>query len=144
MGPRMKPNERARDLRRGGTWPERILWGRLRNRRLGAKFRRQHPIGPYYCDFYCHEARLVVELDGGSHATPAGRSHDDCRDAWLTEQGCLVLRVSNVDVVYRLDLVLACIVKTLTPALSRQRERKLESHLPAVDRENARLEIDES
>lgn len=55
-----------------------------------------------------------------------------------------MLRVSNVDVVYRLDLVLACIVKTLTPALSRQRERKLESHLPAVDRENARLEIDES
>jgi len=60
--------ERARLLRRDSTIPERILWKLLRDRRLsGAKFRRQHPVGPYVVDFYCPSHGLVVELDGRSH-----------------------------------------------------------------------------
>jgi very-short-patch-repair endonuclease len=60
--------ELARELRRGMTVPEIKLWGWLRGRRVrGAKFRRQHPIGPFIADFYCAEVGLVVELDGGMH-----------------------------------------------------------------------------
>jgi very-short-patch-repair endonuclease len=59
---------RARDLRRDQTDVERKLWGMLRGRQLcGFKFRRQHPIGRYFADFACAEARIVVELDGGQH-----------------------------------------------------------------------------
>ena len=58
--------ERARALRREATDAERFLWSLLRNRQfLGLKFRRQHPLGGYIVDFYCHEARLGIELDGG-------------------------------------------------------------------------------
>ncbi|MCP1642776.1 very-short-patch-repair endonuclease [Pseudomonas citronellolis] len=61
-----KPTEFARELRRRQTDAERLLWSRLRDRRLlGWKFRRQVPLGPYVVDFYCHERQLVVELDGG-------------------------------------------------------------------------------
>ena len=60
--------ERARELRSLSTQPERILWFALRNRGVaGLKFRRQFPIGPYFADFVCLEANLVVELDGESH-----------------------------------------------------------------------------
>ena len=58
----------ARRLRRSQTDVERKLWSRLRDRRLcGARFRRQHPIGPFIADFCCTETKLVVELDGGQH-----------------------------------------------------------------------------
>lgn len=57
---------RARDLRRKLTLPEVILWTALRGRHLdGRRFRRQHPFGAYILDFYCDEARLAVEIDGG-------------------------------------------------------------------------------
>ncbi len=59
---------RERQLRRNQTEAERILWERLRDRRLaGFKFRRQHRVGPYYADFVCTEARLIVEPDGSQH-----------------------------------------------------------------------------
>src|SRR5262249_43802960 len=71
--------ERARQLRRASTVPERIIWGLLRDRRFkGHKFRRQHPVGPYVVDYYCASARLVVELDG--------RSHDDRGTADIERQ----------------------------------------------------------
>src|SRR5438034_2400561 len=60
----------ARRLRKNQTDAERILWLRLRDRRLnGLKFRRQVPIGRYVVDFFCADAHLVVEVDGGQHAT---------------------------------------------------------------------------
>ena len=95
------------------SWPGRILWGRLRNRALGAKFRRQHPLGPYYCDFYCHEARLVVELDGHSHCAPGARWRDERRDEWLAQHRLTVIRIFNADVVSRLDHVVARITGAL-------------------------------
>ena len=62
---------RARELRQSGTDAERLVWQLVRNRQLdGWKFRRQHPIGRYILDFYCYEARLGIELDGGQHAEP--------------------------------------------------------------------------
>jgi len=64
----------------------------VRDRRLrGLKFRRQHPLGPFIADFYCHDAEMVVEIDGRTHA---GRIEADrVRDAWMHERGIMVVRI---------------------------------------------------
>lgn len=93
---RIRPSatERARKLRKDAPVPERILWGMLRDRRLGGlKFRRQCAMGPYVVDYDCAEARLVVELDGMSHL---GRAAADAkRTAYLKALGLHVMRVTN-------------------------------------------------
>jgi len=61
---------RSRDLRHPLTPPEAKVWRRIRDRRLGFKLRRQHPIGRFILDFYCAEARLAIEIDGDIHAAP--------------------------------------------------------------------------
>mgnify|MGYP001609301439 CR=1 FL=1 len=74
--------------------PERRLWWELRHSRLdGLKFRRQHPLGPYVLDFYCHAARLAVEVDGGSHRIDGRRESDARRDEWLRDRGIHTLRL---------------------------------------------------
>ena len=87
----------ARKLRRDQTDAERALWFRLRDRRLrGLKFRRQAPVDRYIVDFLCADANLVIELDGGQHAT---RSKQDIeRTKVLEAHGYLVLRFWNHDV----------------------------------------------
>ena len=88
---------RARRLRRDATVPEQIVWGMLRGGRLaGLKFRRQHPIGPFVVDFYCHHIGLVVEVDGMSHDERA--EEDRRRTEYLQQQGLRVFRVTNDDV----------------------------------------------
>ena len=90
---RQDPIEFARYLRKSANSPESYLWQLLRNRqRRGMKFRRQHPLGPYVADFYCVDAKLVVELDGTPHQTPEGKQKDEVRDAWMRSQGIEVLR----------------------------------------------------
>jgi very-short-patch-repair endonuclease len=87
---------RSRQLRREAPVPERILWSLLRNRNLGGfKFRRQQPIGPYVADFFCENARLVVELDGRSHDNQ--ESYDLQRDAYLRGRGIELIRIQNDD-----------------------------------------------
>ncbi len=86
---------RARELRRVMTIPERKLWKRLRDRRMGVKFRRQHPVGPYTADFYAPDLKLVIELDGSRH-DPA---HDAARDAYMRALGITVTRIA----VWRLE-----------------------------------------
>ena len=104
----------ARRLRREQTDAERALWFRLRDRRLnGLKFRRQAPIGSYIVDFCCEASRLVVELDGGQHATRS--QQDEKRAADLTSRGYVVLRFWNDDVLRNIDGVLGEIVATLKP-----------------------------
>ena len=84
---------RARSLRRNETEAENRLWQMLRARQLaGYKFVRQLPIGPYFADLACREAALVVELDGGQHATSES---DEARTKYLNSQGYSVLRVWN-------------------------------------------------
>ena len=96
---------RSRKLRENSNPVEELLWGYLRNRRLGGfKFRRQHVIGPYIADFYCAEFHLVVELDGESHR--GNEQRDARRQCWLEEQGLQVLRFRNVDVYENLEGVL--------------------------------------
>jgi very-short-patch-repair endonuclease len=87
--PRSPPavRARARQLRRPLTQAEQILWQHLRNRNFGGNFRRQRPIGPFIVDFYCHEVRLVVELDGESHNHAAQAEHDELRTEWFQDRG---------------------------------------------------------
>jgi very-short-patch-repair endonuclease len=86
---------RGRRLRGEMTVAETMLWRCLRDRGIGAKFRRQVPIGPYVADFVCVGAKLVVELDGPPHDSPQQRLDDAGRDAWLSAQGWRVLRFPN-------------------------------------------------
>jgi very-short-patch-repair endonuclease len=105
---------RRRDLRRASTDGEAALWRHLRARQLaGFKFRRQHPVGWYVLDFYCCEARLAVELDGGQHLEPAVRAYDECRTAFLRRRRIKVLRFAT-DLVFREPVaVLAAIARAL-------------------------------
>jgi very-short-patch-repair endonuclease len=105
---------RARVLRSATTEAEARLWHRLRDRRLGGfKFVRQAPLGGYYVDFLCREARLVVEVDGSQHAdSPSDRQ----RDQDLAALGYRVVRVWNNDVSERLDSVLEMLLSELAAA----------------------------
>jgi len=89
--------DRARRMRRDDTDAEARLWNALRDRRLGGgRWKRQVPRGASIVDFYCFDAGLVVEVDGGQHADQI--SYDARRTAWLEAQGCRVLRFWNSDV----------------------------------------------
>lgn len=105
----------ARRLRKEMTAAETMLWRSLRDRGIGAKFRRQVPIGPYVGDFVCVAARLIVELDGRPHESPERTAHDRCRDAWLGEHGWRVLRVPNDIVIGGGDIVIGRIKAALAP-----------------------------
>jgi very-short-patch-repair endonuclease len=88
------------------TKAEREMWSMLRDfRPRGARFRRETPIGPYIVDFAWLSARLVVEVDGDSHETDAGRRHDKARDAFLRSEGFIVLRFENEQVLHGPDFV---------------------------------------
>lgn len=103
--------KKARKLRRAMSFPEVLLWQRLKLRPEGVKFRRQHPAGRYVLDFFCSEARTAVEVDGASHDMGARPEHDAVRDAWLREAGIEVVRVPAMDVVKNADGVADAIVR---------------------------------
>ena len=100
--PNVELTDRARTLRVGATEVERQLWGRLRDRRLGGwKWRRQAPQRPFIVDFYCVEANLAVELDGGQHVDRA--AYDAQRTALLGASGLRVLRFWNPEVLENME-----------------------------------------
>ena len=104
----MSQTGRARALRKQSTDAERLLWSRLRNRRMmGLKFRRQAPIGRYIVDFVCHERNLIIEVDGGQHQER--QAADRIRTEWLNSQGFTVVRYWNNEVLVELEGVLESI-----------------------------------
>jgi very-short-patch-repair endonuclease len=108
----------ARRLRREQTDAERKLWSRLRDRRLcGARFRRQHPIGPFIADFCCTEAKLVIELDGGQHALRL--REDQVRTKFLESQGYAVVRFWDNDVLTNIEGILERMAESIRSAGSR-------------------------
>lgn len=108
---------RARELRRSSTEVEAVLWQRLRDRRVARwKWRRQDPIGPYFADFACREARLVVELDGAHHNEPDAVEYDEERSVFMEAKGWRVIRFSNQEVLYETDKVLNAILQALRPS----------------------------
>lgn len=89
---------RARKLRQDMSLPEILLWQILRRKQAGLKFRRQHPCGPYVADFYCHEARLVIEIDGEAHNRGNAPMRDELRDGWFADKGLMVLRIPALNI----------------------------------------------
>jgi very-short-patch-repair endonuclease len=104
----------ARRLRTNSTGAKAILREALRNRKLaGAKFRRQHPLGRYIADFYCHESLLVVELDGSVYDDLDQAGYDVVQQKEIEERGLTVLRLKNEEVMRSLSTTLEIIAEVL-------------------------------
>ncbi len=118
--------ERARELRREMTPPEREMWRQLRGSAMRVKFRRQHPIGPYIADFYARQASLVIEIDGvDAHSGVEAVAHDAVRDRFMREMGLTVIRVPASEWRQNRDSVLesiyhACAEHTLVDQPNKQ------------------------
>lgn len=107
---------RARELRRSASAIEKQLLRALRENFPAAKFRHQTPFGPYYADFFSFSARLVIELDGDSHAKTQAK--DAARTRFIEAQGCRVIRFTNRDVIDNLEGVIQSIAAILSPSPS--------------------------
>jgi len=105
--------QRAKELRNRSTDAEVVLWDRLKQKSLGCKFRRQHPLSFYIADFYCHQHRLVIEVDGSIHNSPDRKEYDQERDAVLRSLQLTILRFTNHEVVHNTDQVIETISKHL-------------------------------
>lgn len=98
--------KKAKSFRHEMTEAERILWNEIKSRKLnGLKFRRQHPIHYYIADFYCHEKKLIIEVDGGVHESEETRIHDGNRTAEFEKLGIRVLRFTNEKILHSLNEV---------------------------------------
>lgn len=115
MGKRLRIHpairEFARELRQPQTPTEATLWRHLRNRNLKYKFRRQHPIDFFIIDFYCADAKLLIEIDGDSHSTKEQQEYDNARTEYLEALGYKVIRFTNNDVRYNINSVVTVIIK---------------------------------
>ena len=110
---------RIRELRKNATDPEKLMWSLLRNRGVhDAKFRRQHPVASYILDFYCHEAKLAIELDGSQHLEENKANYDEERTKLLEEQGIKVIRFWNSNVTNKTEEVLNMIWDELEERLA--------------------------
>lgn len=106
-----KMYEHAKTLRQNTTKAEQVLWNELRNRKLsGLKFRRQHPVDKWIADFYCHEKKLIIELDGEVHNNKEANESDGGRSYELENLGLTVLRFWNEEVINHTDEVLKKII----------------------------------
>jgi very-short-patch-repair endonuclease len=92
------------------TLPEVLLWRVLKSRPEGLKFRRQHPLGQYVLDFFCHDARLAIEIDGEAHNRGTRPLSDIARDETLRRQGILTLRINATDVLQDLEAAVRHII----------------------------------
>lgn len=104
----------ARELRKNMTAAEKELWMCLRNKGFcGYTFRRQHAIKFYIADFYCHQLKLVIEVDGSVHEDAEVKEHDQNRDAELRNLGLMVIRFTNREVTEDMEYVLQTISRVV-------------------------------
>ncbi len=116
QGVRVKLINLARTLRKKQTPSEEIMWGILRDKRFaGLKFRRQHPLHGYILDFYCHEKKLAIEIDGGGHNTEEKQKKDKHRDEVLLGKGIKTLRFWSNDVTGNIEGVVDKIYDIISP-----------------------------
>ena len=110
----LDPIQFARQLRRCQQPGEDFLWQLLRDRRcVNAKFRRQHPVPPYTCDFFCFELSLDIECDGKDHFTEEGIRYDANRTRFLNDLGITVIRFTNYQIENETQAVLTIIRSTI-------------------------------
>jgi len=122
----------ASELRKNMTSAEKVLWQKLKNNQVcGLKFRRQHPVDIFILDFYCHERKLAIEVDGGIHNQQEQKEWDENRTFELNEFGIKVLRFTNEEVINQTKIVLDSIRNFLklglapSPSLPQNREGSL-------------------
>jgi very-short-patch-repair endonuclease len=98
---------RRRALRKVMPFAEVLIWNRIRDRQLlGCKFRRQFSVGPYILDFYCPELKLVIEIDGDTHAGEEAEKRDLERQRFIESFGIHFFRFTNPEVLQSLDGVM--------------------------------------
>lgn len=125
--------ERARELRDKETYAESLLWGYLKTKPLGLKFRRQHPYSVYILDFYCHALKLVIEVDGSIHNREDVKANDVERQRLLEEDGLKVMRFSNYQVEKQLKEVITQIEEyILMNTMKNPDDRSLENSIEAL------------
>ena len=100
----LQSRRRAQSLRKSMTKEERHLWYDFL-KTYPIQFRRQYQIGSYYVDFFCYKANLIIKLDGSQHYTQESIIYDKIRTHFLEEQGYLVVRFSNLDVMQQFRTV---------------------------------------
>jgi very-short-patch-repair endonuclease len=106
--------DKAKKLRKKMTEAEKILWSRIRNRKVnGMYFRRQHPYGIYILDFFCFEANLVIEIDGLIHLSR--HEYDLERTKYLESSGLKIIRFTNTEIENRIEWVINKIQKAVDP-----------------------------
>ncbi|MFL9840339.1 DUF559 domain-containing protein [Sphingomonas sp. ST-64] len=110
----VEASRRAKTLRKTMSLPEVLLWVALKKRPAGFKFRKQHPSGPYVADFYCHQARMIVEVDGATHDFGDQPQRDERRDAWFVERGLDVMRIPARELLNDCDAVVRGVVARAT------------------------------
>ncbi len=98
--------ENAKNLRKSMTYAETVLWFHLKQKPDSYKFRRQHPLGVYIADFYCHKCKLVIEVDGSIHNNEEIIHNDSIRQKFIEESGIKVIRFTNKEVLENVHLVL--------------------------------------
>jgi very-short-patch-repair endonuclease len=109
----------AKEFRKTQTEAEKVLWNALRNHGFASlKFRRQHPIKWFVADFYCHDFKLIIEVDGGIHNSEIQSEHDENRTSELEDMGIQVIRFSNEDILNNLESVLKKIHQTILRSTS--------------------------
>ena len=99
----------AKDLKKNMTAAEMILWGYLKAGLNGLKFCRQHPLGIYVADFYCHKLKLIIEVDGSIHNDEEIKTYDIERENNLITEGYTVIRFTNYQVLKEIEYVFSTI-----------------------------------
>ena len=131
----------ARDMRKNASEAEILLWDKLRNRKLsGLKFRRQQHLEGYILDFYCHEVRLGIEVDGKYHEEKEQKEFDEQRTQYLNEFGIEVIRFTNEEVLNNIDNVLVNIKKVSEARIEANPSPRPRSSATPLPRERGRGE----
>ncbi|MBC7829275.1 MAG: endonuclease domain-containing protein [Chitinophagaceae bacterium] len=104
----------AEALRKNMTVAEKIIWERLSKNQLGVRIRRQHPVWKYVADYYCHELKLIIEIDGGIHLSKENNEYDIRREVTLKELGIEIIRFTNEQVINELEYVIEVISEKIT------------------------------
>ncbi|HPN72177.1 MAG TPA: aminotransferase class V-fold PLP-dependent enzyme, partial [Saprospiraceae bacterium] len=124
--------ERAKRMRTNQTSSERLLWEAINGKQLrGLKFRRQHPILTYILDFYCHELKLGIEIDGDSHNEEQQKLYDQKRTELLNAKGITIIRFGNQKIQNDLEGVLAEI-SAFTPPIPLKGDQGVKGAIHAV------------
>jgi len=105
--------ENAKQLRKNMTDAETVLWMHLKKGIDGLKIRRQHPIGIYIADFYCHKVKLIIEVDGSIHEKADIKENDEKREIELNNWGYKLVRFTNDEVLKKTENVISNIAQTI-------------------------------